>query len=320
MTVAVDPCPICLSVGSKPVRRVYDDRYGYPGDFTVHCCTSCGHRYLEAHFSDEQLVRLYSDYYPRASMLDAPYQPAPPINGLGAWWGGKTRSAYRWVQPGSKVLDIGCGSCASLGYLRAIGCEVSGVEADENVRMIAKREGFDVEIGTFNPELYAADSFDYVTMDQVIEHTSDPRATLLGIARILRPGGTAILSTPNPSGWGARLFGSYWIHWHAPYHLQHFSRRSMETVASQAGLEVERVTCITDSSWLRYQWLHLMTRPAMGAVSPFWAGESLQEPARLKRRRLATLIHLTGIDHLLTRLFDSLGLGDNQLFFLRKPL
>jgi hypothetical protein len=36
-------------------------------------------------------------------------------------------------------------------------------------------------------------------------------------------------------------------------------------------------------------------------------------------RRVVTLVHLSGIDHLLTRLFDALGQGDNQLFFLRKP-
>lgn len=319
MSQAHKRCPICDSSDSRPLRRLYDDRYGYAGEFTLLSCPQCGHRYLDAAFTDEQLTRLYSDYYPRAVLADAPYHPAPAVSGLPAWWRGSARSAFRWVSAGSKVLDIGCGACASLGYLRDIGCQVSGVEADENVRAIAQREGFDVHIGTFDPALYQAGSLDCVTMDQVIEHVSDPRATLQGIARILRPGGTAILSTPNASGWGARLFGARWIHWHAPYHLQHFSRHSMGQAASQAGLEVERVACITDSTWLRYQWLHLLTRPVMGEPSAFWAGQARQTPGFAMRRRLATLVHLSGIDHLLTRLFDALGQGDNQLFILRKP-
>lgn len=312
-------CPICNSHTNQRIRSLYDDRYGYPGDFMLLYCSDCGHRYLDARFTDEELNRLYSDYYPRAVLVDAPYQPAQYISGLSAWWQGSMRSAFRWVPAGSKVLDVGCGGCESLGYLRSIGCQVQGVEADENVRAIAEREGFDVHIGTFDPGLYAADSFDYVTMDQVIEHVSEPIATLCGIARILKPGGYAILSTPNASGWGARLFGSRWVHWHAPYHLQHFSRRSMMDAAQQAGLELERVDCITDSGWLRYQWVHLMTKPSMGTTSPFWTGTSTQKTSAVLFRRMATLIHLTGIDHLLTRLFDMLGQGDNQLFFLRKP-
>jgi hypothetical protein len=93
----------------------------------------------------------------------------------------------------------------------------------------------------------------------------------------------------------------------------------MEQAARRAGLNPERVENITDSIWLRYQWLHLLTRPAMGETSPFWTGTRAQSGPALMWRRLSTLVHLSGIDHLLTRLFDALGQGDNQLFFLRKP-
>lgn len=312
-------CPVCGCDDTQPVRRLYDDRFGYPGSFELLLCADCGHRFLDVQFSDEQLTRLYSDFYPRSVLADAPYVPAQPSHGFAAWWRGSARSAFRWVTAGSRVLDIGCGGCESLGYLRNLGCEVQGVEADENVRAIARRQGFEVDIGTFDPSLYAPDSFDTVTLDQVIEHVTDPAATLRGIQNALKPGGLAILSTPNASGWGASLFGRYWVHWHAPYHLQHFSVTSMERAARQAGLSLERVENITDSVWLRYQWVHLLTRPAMGQVSPFWAGMPVQSGPALMWRRVATLLHLTGIDHLLTRLFDALGKGDNQLFFLRKP-
>jgi hypothetical protein len=32
-----------------------------------------------------------------------------------------------------------------------------------------------------------------------------------------------IIGTPNANGWGARVFGRYWINWHAPYHLHFFN-------------------------------------------------------------------------------------------------
>jgi 2-polyprenyl-3-methyl-5-hydroxy-6-metoxy-1,4-benzoquinol methylase len=313
-------CPVCRGKATKRIRRLHDDRFGYPGSFDLFLCNGCGHHFLDLHFSDEQLIRLYSDYYPRSKLADSPYQPAQPSHGLASWWRGTTRSAYRWVPAGSRVLDIGCGGCESLGYLRSLGCAVQGVEADENVRDLARQQGFEVHIGTFDPALYEPNSFDNVTMDQVIEHMTDPVTTLRGIEGILKPGGLAILSTPNASGWGARLFGQYWLHWHAPYHLHHFSAASMAQAARRAGLALERTKAVTDSVWLRYQWAHLLTRPAMGQVSPFWADTDAKIGHAIIRRRVVILLHLTGVNHLLTRLFDALGQGDNQVFFLRKPL
>ena len=39
--------------------------------------------------------------------------------------------------------------------------------------------------------------FDVVLLSEVIEHTADPRACLKEVARILKPGGAAIITTPN---------------------------------------------------------------------------------------------------------------------------
>jgi SAM-dependent methyltransferase len=156
-------------------------------------------------------------------------------------------------------------------------------------------------------------------MDQVIEHVTDPLSTLRGVARILKPGGTAIFSTPNAGGWGAKIFGRRWINWHAPYHVQFFSRRSMQLAADQAGLVMVEVKTVTNSEWLYYQWIHLTTYPKLGEPSSFWSPNH-QERTLLQNRilRVLELMHRYKINHLLTRFFDSLGLGDNFVFVLKK--
>lgn len=298
--------------------RLYDDRYGFPGSFDLLVCHACGHRFLDCYLSDEDLQLLYSSYYPRAGFSLELYRPHREAKGFRAWLNGERRSAYCHVPAGVRVLDIGCGFCETLGYHEGRGCEAYGVEADVNVQTVAMAHGFKVHSGVFDPSLYTPGYFDYVTMDQVIEHVSDPVATMAGIARVLKPGGVAVLSTPNAAGLGARLFGRRWINWHAPYHQHFFSERSMAIAAEKGGLCLEEVRTITSSQWLFYQWNHLLTFPGKGERSPFWSPGARRTLGTRIAYLCTRLVHLSGLNHLLTRLFDSLETGDGRLYFLRK--
>jgi len=312
-------CPICGRPSIDKVFRLFDDRYGFAGYFWLMRCHDCDHRFLDgAHFSDSEIQALYSDYYPRRSMGPEDYCPHEERSGFGAWFDGAKASSFRWVPPHLRVLDIGCGFGQALGYHANRGCEVWGVEADESIRRIADLHGFRVRVGVFKPEDFPPDYFDVVTMDQVIEHMRDPVATMAGIRAVLKTGGVAILSTPNAQGWGAKVFGRRWINWHAPYHLHFFSRGSMAIAAKRVGLEFRSLGTITPSAWLHYQLIHLATRREPQQASPFWSGKgkyTLSDRIALKG---ASLLHRSRLTHLATRAFDATGLGDSQLFELRK--
>lgn len=313
-------CPICKKKQTSVVAQLYDDRYGYPGQFTLMLCQDCGHVFLECDFTPAQLSELYTDYYPRRTFDVSQFKPHAEAACMTAWFNGLNGSAFRSVPSNVRVLDVGCGFGQSLGYHTARGCDVYGVEADENIRRVADKFGFKVHVGLFDDRLYEAGFFDYVTMDQVIEHVNDPVSTLRGVSRILKPGGTAIFSTPNARGWGAKLFGRRWINWHAPYHVQFFSRHSLQLAAEKSGLVVSEVKTITNSEWLYYQWIHFLTYPKPGEPSFFWFPSHQQRTLRESRiLRVLGLIHRIKINHLLTRFFDSCGWGDNYVFVLKKP-
>lgn len=313
-------CPVCRAVAVDPQKILWDDRYGYPGQFELMRCTNCGHAYLNCDMTPGQLSELYTNYYPRKTFDLDQCKPHAEKSGLGAWFNGLNSSAFRCVPKNVRVLDVGCGFGQSLGYHTARGCDVYGVEADENIRRVADKFGYKVHVGLFDDSIYEPEYFDYVTMDQVIEHVADPVSTLRGMARILKSGGTAILSTPNAGGWGAKTFGRRWINWHAPYHVQFFSRNSMQIAAKRAGLVVTEVKTITNSEWLHYQWIHLVTYPKIGEPSSFWSANHGGMSA-LQRRilRVLGLIHRVKVNHLVTRIFDGLSCGDNYVFVLKKP-
>lgn len=297
----------------------FDDRYGFPGRHLLNRCRSCGHRQLDVSMSPDEISDLYTRYYPRSSFDVDAWTPPREQGRWTTWWRGLRASAYRWVPRGVRVLDIGCGFGESLGYHRARGCDAHGVEADRNILRVAERHGLNVQVGLFDPDRYEPDSFDVVTLDQVIEHVAQPLAVLRGVHRVLRPGGTLVLSTPNADGWGARLFGRRWIHWHAPYHLQFFSRHSMAEAAARSGLVLEAGDTVTTSAWLDFQWGHLATFPAAGQPSVYWNRGGRRTLAQRLALRLFLWVDRLGINSLLTRLLDALRLGDNVVYVLRKP-
>ena len=312
-------CPVCGGATRVCIPEIWDDRYGYSGSFRMNRCEHCGHRHLVTALEPRHLARLYSQFYPRARLSLDDFTPHSETSGVRAWWNGDRASAFRWVPENVKVLDIGCGFGQTLAYHQHRGCEVWGVETDENIRRVAERFGFKVHVGVFDAGIYEKNYFDYVTLDQVVEHSLNPKELLRGIARVLRPGGLAILSTPNPSGLLARICGRYWLNWHAPYHLQFFTTRSMTELAAQAGLALESLRTVTSSEWMHYQWLHILAYPGQGRPSPFWA-PSLAEQTNLYHHasRLMGKFHRLRLNHVLTRFLDLFGMGDNRLYFLRK--
>lgn len=299
--------------------RLFDDRYGYPGDFSVRECTSCGHKRLDASFSPEQLTDMYSRYYPRSMYDPEKHNPRKETSRLRTRVNAEYSYAHRWVPKNVRVLDIGCGFGETLGYHRLRGCEAHGVEADENIRGVAEKFGYDIHVGLFDPNLYEPDYFDYVTMDQVIEHFAEPIPTLRGVARVLKLGGRVILSTPNSNGLGKKLFGTRWVHWHAPYHLQFFSLESMRLAAEKSGMVVETGRTITPPLWMHFQYNHLLAYPDIDTPSSYWLPFGKKDfKGKATALGILLLFHCTGINHLMTRISDLFGMGDNYIFVLKK--
>ena len=291
-------CPICTAADPSVDRTLYDDRFAHPGAWTLLACAACGHRWLDVCPDPAAIAELYAAHYPRTAGPAAPPHRA---------------SAAAWVPANVAVLDIGCGTGDALAGHRARGCTVRGVEADVRAVELARARGLEIDHGAFDPAGYLPESYDVVTLDQVVEHFTDPVAALGGIRGVLRPGGTVVLATPNAASAIARIAGDRWIHWHAPYHLHFFTRDSLARAAERAGLAVVDVRTITQPDWLSYQWIHALTRPRPGARSRLW-----DPTARDPRIRAMRALRFLGGERVVSRVLDRLGRGDNFVARLRK--
>lgn len=110
-----------------------------------------------------------------------------------------------WIEPGSKVLDLGCGEGDLLKLLTTTkGVDGTGIEKNEDKVIAALGKGLTVLQGDIREEVgdYAGNTFDYVIVSQTLQQVYAPVQlinTLLTIGRYV------VVSFPNFSHWKNRL-------------------------------------------------------------------------------------------------------------------
>jgi methionine biosynthesis protein MetW len=109
------------------------------------------------------------------------------------------------IEPGSRVLDIGCGDGALLAYLSGHK-QVDGRGLELSMEGVNRcvRNGLSVIQGDADQDLkdYPAGAFDYAVLSQTLQATRHPKEVLEHLGRI---GRRAIVSFPNYGYWRTRL-------------------------------------------------------------------------------------------------------------------
>jgi SAM-dependent methyltransferase len=97
---------------------------------------------------------------------------------------------------GARLLDVGCGTGHHLADLRARGYDAAGVDgsADMLGHARALNPGADVRQADVEALPFPDASFDYVLCVEVLRYLPDPRAAVREMARVLRPGGVALVT------------------------------------------------------------------------------------------------------------------------------
>lgn len=190
-----------------------------------------------------------------------------------------------------QVLDVGCSQGGTLAWLRASGIagRTTGIEIDPVAAQIA-RERVDCLIeGDVDAALGTLDSasFDLVLCLDVLEHLVDPWRTAARLGRMIRPGGTLIVSVPNVRHHSVALPLLWSGRWQYEdegildrTHLRFFTRASAAALLTGAGLEpAGHVDKGLEVTRRRDLWKPLLARTAWRDLGVFQFVISGRKPA-----------------------------------------
>jgi SAM-dependent methyltransferase len=168
--------------------------------------------------------------------------------------------AARRLPPGAVVLDIGCGEGYGTDLLARAALRAEGIEVDDrSVAHATNAYGGDscryqLYDGARIP--FSSGAIDVAVSFQVIEHVADDAGFVAEAARVLRPRGLFIVTTPNRLlrlALGQRPWNRYHVREYAPDELRellasHFARIEMLGIAGDAATQAHELERL---AWVR---------------------------------------------------------------------
>lgn len=220
------PCP--LTGGREAVVVATRDRHGKPLRNVM--SLGGGLVYVDPRPVDD-LVKFYREDYRVA--YKRTYEPKPKhILRAAEVALERLRHSRQAAQPGMRCLDIGAGGGEWVYLMQRLGCESLGIEPNTGYGSFAKeRYGVDVFLGVYQDADLEPETFDLLSLFQVLEHLADPVEDLRRMGRFLRKGGLLLVEVPDILFPGMRFEHK----WHEG-HLFGFDALTLEAVAAKAGL------------------------------------------------------------------------------------
>lgn len=250
-------CPVCdeENIG-RLVERLSDRRKGLSGEWELVECFQCGTLSMDPMPTDSQLNDFYSVYTKESSVevRSGIGTRRPILRRVYHWLSGDVDPRdFVTVPAGGKVLDYGSGGGTYLSYFHSRGVDIVGAEISDVMLDACRKAGLQMhKVESFDVIPFEDNAFDVVYLMQVFEHLRSPRRFMQELSRILKPGGTLHLALPNASSRWRRVFGKYWVSgWFAPFHLAHYTDKSLSFLGSEYGLVATRSWSRTPESWFR---------------------------------------------------------------------
>lgn len=293
---------VCIFCGSQQFKVRFSTQ-----NYLVRECLQC-HLVQTAFPEDEQLIdELYDDSYFQRLVDRKPQELV---------YHQRTMSLIEQYKTSGKILEVGLGIGIFMELAHQHGWDVEGVDPSEaTCRYVSGQLQLAVHHGYLEALKLPEHSFDVISLRHVLEHVPQPKAFIEELYRLLKDDGIICLTVPNFSGLHSRFEKERWFHLALPYHVAHYTARTLTMVLQDGHFEVVRflTSDLSCSSYL-VQISNVFTKPFKKAPRDMY-----MSPHELDSSK--DLMHwLVSKETLFNELMAKLGLGEELVVVAKKTL
>jgi 2-polyprenyl-3-methyl-5-hydroxy-6-metoxy-1,4-benzoquinol methylase len=248
-------CLICGNNSEIIQTGLFDTRFGIHAVYSIARCAACGLEQTTPLPSSDEIKSLYEAYYNFGGESGTPYAFLRSLFLSSLfyrfWMLIDGDISFHSKRGNGRLLDVGCNEGRGLELYAGNGFIAEGLELNEAAAEVARLRGLMVHkhlIEDFVPAV----PYDVVVLSNVLEHSLNPVDMLNHVNRLLRPGGELWISCPNNLSWLRSAFGRYWINWHVPFHVTHFSADTLSELLQNTGFKTRTVHHRTPALWVAH--------------------------------------------------------------------
>ena len=248
-------CLICSSSVDRVMDGVFDTRFGIESPYVIAKCKKCNLEQTTPLPDQIELNALYERYYNFSGEKNTRYTQlrAKFINSFlyRVWLAIDGDISFHLEHGAGNLLDVGCNEGRGLEFYKNHGYIAEGLELNSRAAEVARSKGF-VVYGSTLEEFKTDKKYDVVVLSNVLEHSLSPLDMLHAIHGLLNPNGQVWVSCPNSQSWLRYVFGRFWINWHVPFHVVHFSPKTLRDILNTSQFAVTEMRQETPALWVSH--------------------------------------------------------------------
>lgn len=236
MNIVKEICPICES----EIGFLYTiERFDPP--FHIYRCPRCGLQ-MQRPLPPDPDTYYNDDYYEgRGQFVYRDERKSYPYDKI--VHDARLRTIAGFLPPPARFLDVGCAFGSFVKSASLFGYDSMGLDVSRYAVEHGKKTGIPIVQGGLNEEVFSQlreESFQVITMIEVMEHIADPSSAISILSRLLTPGGVLVIQTADFDGMQAKKQKENY-HYYLPGHLYYYSYSNLKQILKQHGFDTFKV-------------------------------------------------------------------------------
>lgn len=232
---------------------------------TIWQCRKCRIIFQEPSFSQKELDQAYRESKDELYLKQKKER--------GKVFQKSLESIEKYKSPPGRLLDVGCGVGLFISTACTKGWNVEGMEPSIWASKIARKTfRMKVHADQFESMRNKPNSFDVLTMWDVLEHFMNPVEALCRANTLLKNDGILALTTIDMNSWFSRLLGPRWP-WLIRIHLWYFTPETLKRILEKTGFEIQSM-----SKQIRWFSLPYIVERLTGKKMPYLPNLTLPTP------------------------------------------